>query len=62
MAPNLPSPDAALPGTGGPSDLLSDLEPEMAEGPLGLPYLKPSGAPDLPDGPDAPGGLGDMPP
>jgi len=35
-----------------PSSVVDDLEPELAEGPLGLPYVKPKGGPDLPDGPD----------
>lgn len=29
--------------------LLDGLEPEMEDGPLGLPVLKPKAAPDLPD-------------
>lgn len=41
-----------------PSSVVEDLEPELAEGPLGLPYVKPKGAPDLPgsemDGPEMP--------
>lgn len=31
------------------NDPLDDLEPEMKDGPLGLPYVKPKGLPDLPD-------------
>lgn len=31
---------------------LDALEPEVKDGPLGLPYVKPAGAPDLP-GPDS---------
>lgn len=38
-----------------PSDAVGDLEPELATGPLGLPYVKPKGAPDLP-GSDEQGG------
>lgn len=32
-----------------PGNALNDLEPELAEGPLGVPYPKPKGAPDIPD-------------
>lgn len=34
------------------SDIIDSLEPEVSEGPFGLPIIKPKGAPDLP-GPDA---------
>lgn len=37
-----------MPNTPDPTDALEDLEPELADGPLGLPYVKPKGAPDLP--------------
>lgn len=33
-----------------PGNALNDLEPEMRDGPLGLPVLVPKGAPDLPEG------------
>lgn len=32
-----------------PTNAVEDLEPELADGPLGLPYVKPKGAPALPD-------------
>lgn len=44
-----------------PSKVASDLEPEIVDGPLGLPIVKPKGAP-TPDGGDlsAPGGMDDL--
>lgn len=38
---------------------LDAAKPELADGPLGLPYVKPQGAPDLPgDDVDVPNPLG----
>ncbi len=36
----------------GSDNPLDALEPEMKDGPMGLPYVKPQGLPDLPDGGD----------
>lgn len=44
-----------MPNTPDPTDAVDDLEPELTTGPLGLPYVKPKGAPDLP-GSDGQGG------
>lgn len=53
-------------GAPNPGDALDDLKPELANGPLGLPYIKPQGAPELPgsegDAPNPlPSGDGGMP-
>lgn len=32
-----------------PSKMIENLEPEMVDGPLDIPVVKPKGAPDLPD-------------
>jgi hypothetical protein len=40
--------DLDLPDLTDPSEVADDLEPEVADGPFSIPYLKPKGAPDLP--------------
>jgi hypothetical protein len=37
-----------MPDTPNVSDVTDSLEPEVASGPFGVPYVKPKGAPDLP--------------
>ena len=37
-----------MPVTDRMEDLMDALEPEMKEGPMGVPYPKPKGGPDLP--------------
>lgn len=43
-----------MPNTPDPSSALNDLEPELKEGPLGVPILAPKGAPEPPSDIDAP--------
>lgn len=45
---NLPG-GADLPDITDPSRVLDDLEPETIDGPLGIPILKPKGAPEPPN-------------
>lgn len=45
-----PTPDFGEIGNfGNDVGVLEDFEPEVREGPLGIPYVKPKGAPELPD-------------
>lgn len=37
-----------MPDAPNPADAAEGLKPEVKEGPLGLPYIKPEAAPDLP--------------
>lgn len=37
-----------------PSNIVNQAVPEVDEGPLGLPYVKPKGAPDLPGSEETP--------
>lgn len=55
MARNNPFQNADMPNLTDPSDVVNSLEPEVSEGPLGLPVVKPKAAPDV-DLPDLPGG------
>lgn len=43
-----------------PADVLEGIEPETVDGPLGLPIVKPKGAPDLPDPGSGRGGPFDL--
>jgi len=56
--PDVPKPDFGQLGDfGDDMGVLEEFEPEVAEGPLGLPYVKPKGAPELPDPMDGGGPL-----
>jgi hypothetical protein len=48
MARNSNGPLGDLPDITDPSAVVDDLEPEIVQGPLGVPLAKPKGAPDLP--------------
>lgn len=48
MAPSRGYGDADLPDPTNPSEVVDDLEPEVVDGPFGLPIVKPKGAPDPP--------------
>lgn len=48
MAPSNPMDNVDMPNPGDPSEIIDGLEPEVVDGPLGLPVLKPKGV----DGPD----------
>lgn len=43
MAPNNPMNDVNLPNPADPSEVVDGLEPEVVDGPLGLPMVKPKG-------------------
>lgn len=43
-----PVDDADVPNPTDPEEVMEALEPEVKEGPFGVPYPKPSGGPDLP--------------
>lgn len=45
-----------LPDPRDPDEVMEAAEPELREGPLGLPFLAPSGAPELPGERDGSGG------
>jgi hypothetical protein len=48
--PDVPKPDFGQLGDFGDDiGVLEDIEPEVVDGPLGLPLVKPKGAPDPPD-------------
>jgi len=48
MAPNNPLSNADLPDPTDPSAVVNAAEPEVVEGPLGVPIVQPKGGPDLP--------------
>lgn len=46
----MPDGNDMMPDGGGPEQILEQLQPEVADGPLGIPVVKPTGAPDPPGG------------